>query len=68
MTDEAALRRILTRPYPYVIFYKVTDAEIILHAVRHGAREPSDRVRPARVFAEARITVTMHQIAICRIV
>jgi len=32
-------------PYPYLIFYEATDAEIIIHAVRHGAREPSDKVR-----------------------
>jgi hypothetical protein len=27
-----------TTPYPYLIFYEATDAEIIIHAVRHGAR------------------------------
>ena len=44
-TDDATIRRITTTPYPYLIFYEVTDTEIIIHAVRHGARDPSDRVR-----------------------
>jgi hypothetical protein len=30
---------------PYLIFYEATDAEIIIHALRHGARDPSDSVR-----------------------
>jgi toxin ParE1/3/4 len=34
-----------TTPYPYLIFYEATDAEIIIHAVRHGARNPSDNAR-----------------------
>jgi hypothetical protein len=29
-----------TTPYPCV-FYAVTDTEIIIHAVRHAARDPS---------------------------
>jgi len=28
-------------PYPYLIFYEVTETEIVIHAVRHGARDPS---------------------------
>jgi plasmid stabilization system protein ParE len=24
----------------YLVFYEVTDTEIIIHAVRHGARDP----------------------------
>jgi toxin ParE1/3/4 len=28
-------------PYPYLVFYEATDAEIIIHAVRHAARDPS---------------------------
>jgi hypothetical protein len=31
-----------TTPFPYVIFYEVTDDEIVIHAVRHGARDPYD--------------------------
>lgn len=40
-TDDPAIRRIATAPYPYLIFYEATDAEIIVHAVRHMARDPS---------------------------
>jgi toxin ParE1/3/4 len=46
-TDDPTIRRIATTPYPYLIFYEATDAEIIIHAVSHGAREPSDKVRSA---------------------
>jgi toxin ParE1/3/4 len=28
-------------PCPYLVFYEVTQAEIIVHAVRHAARDPS---------------------------
>lgn len=45
VTDDATIRRITTTPYPYLIFYEMTDVEIIVHAVRHGARDPSDKVR-----------------------
>jgi toxin ParE1/3/4 len=31
-----------TTPYPYLIFNETTEDEIIVHAVRHGARDPSD--------------------------
>jgi toxin ParE1/3/4 len=44
-TDDPVIRRMTTTPYPYLIFYEVTDAEIIIHAVRHGARDPSDNAR-----------------------
>ena len=45
VTDDPTNRRITTTPYPYLIFYEATDAEIIIHAVRHGARDPSDNPR-----------------------
>ena len=45
VTDDPAIRRVATTPYPYLIFYETTDAEIIIHAVRHGARDPSDTIR-----------------------
>jgi toxin ParE1/3/4 len=40
-TEDPAIRRLTTPPYPYLVFYEVTDTEIIIHAVRHDARDPS---------------------------
>jgi toxin ParE1/3/4 len=40
-TDDPMIRRLTTTPYPYLVFYEATDAEIIVHAVRHTARDPS---------------------------
>jgi plasmid stabilization system protein ParE len=40
-TDDPAIRRMTALPYPYLIFYEPTETEIIVHAVRHAARDPS---------------------------
>jgi toxin ParE1/3/4 len=40
-TNDLAIRRMTTTPYPYLVFYEVTETEIIIHAVRHGTRHPS---------------------------
>ena len=40
-TDDPTIRRLPTHPYPYLIFYEATDDEIIIHAVRHDARDPA---------------------------
>jgi len=40
-TDNPAIRRMTALPYPYLIFYEATETEIIIHAVRHAARDPS---------------------------
>jgi toxin ParE1/3/4 len=40
-TDDPVIRRVTTPPYSYLIFYEVTDTEVIIHAVRHAARDPS---------------------------
>ncbi|MDF2813458.1 MAG: plasmid stabilization system [Microvirga sp.] len=40
-TVDAAIRRLTATPYPYLIFYEVTEGEVLIHAVRHGARDPS---------------------------
>jgi toxin ParE1/3/4 len=40
-TDDPVIRRLTTPPYPYLIFYEVAETEIIIHAVRHAARDPS---------------------------
>lgn len=40
-TNDPAIRRMTTTPYPYLVFYEATDTEIIIHAVRRAARDPS---------------------------
>jgi len=40
-TNDPAIRRMTTTPYPYVVFYEATESEIIVHAARHAARDPS---------------------------
>ena len=40
-TDDPAIRRMSATPYPYLVFYEATETEIIVHAVRHAARDPS---------------------------
>ena len=40
-TDDPTIRRMTALPYRYAIFYEATEAEIIIHAVRHSARDPS---------------------------
>ena len=39
--NDPAIRRMTTTPYPYLIFYEITEAEIIIHAVRRAAGDPS---------------------------
>lgn len=39
-TDDPTIRRMTVSPYPYLIFYEATEAEIVIHAVRHAARDP----------------------------
>jgi plasmid stabilization system protein ParE len=40
-TDDPAIRRLTTPPYPYLVFYEIGETEVIIHAVCHAAREPS---------------------------
>jgi plasmid stabilization system protein ParE len=40
-TDDPAIRRLTTPPYPFLVFYEIAATEIIIHAVRHAARDPS---------------------------
>ena len=40
-TADPAIRRMIMTPYPYLVFYEATESEIIIHAVRHAARDPS---------------------------
>lgn len=41
-TADPTIRRINASPYPFLIFYEVTEDEIVVHAVRHGARNPGE--------------------------
>ena len=41
MTSRRGMRRIMAAPLPYAIFYHATESEIVVHAVRHSARNPS---------------------------
>jgi plasmid stabilization system protein ParE len=40
-TNDPAIRRMTTTPYPYLVFYEATETEVIIHAVRHAAHDPS---------------------------
>ena len=39
-TDLPGVRRLTLSPYPYLIFYRVTDSEVIVQRMRHTARQP----------------------------
>jgi toxin ParE1/3/4 len=38
-TNNPVIPRLPTLPYPYLVFYEATETEIIIHAVRHVARD-----------------------------
>jgi plasmid stabilization system protein ParE len=40
-TNDPAIRRVNISPYPHLIFYEIADDQIIIHAIRHSARDPS---------------------------
>lgn len=40
-TSVPSIRRLTVTPYHYLVFYEVTEAEVIIHAIRHAARDPS---------------------------
>jgi toxin ParE1/3/4 len=44
-TDDPAIRRLTTTPYSFLVFYEIAGDEIIIHAVRHAARNPSSMPR-----------------------
>ena len=44
-TSKRGMRRIVARPYPYLIFYRLDADGIVVHGVRHGARRPSSMPR-----------------------
>jgi toxin ParE1/3/4 len=37
-TDLPGVRRLTLSPYPYLIFYRVTDNEVIVQRMRHTSR------------------------------
>jgi toxin ParE1/3/4 len=43
LTNIRALRRVVAHPYPYLIFYTATDEEVVIHGVRHAARQPPSK-------------------------
>ena len=45
MTSRRGMRRMVASPYPYLIFYRATEDEIVIHGVRHSARRPSSMPR-----------------------
>lgn len=43
--SKGRLRRVVATPHPYLIFYRATDDEIVIHGVRHSARNPATMPR-----------------------
>ncbi|MCJ2139250.1 type II toxin-antitoxin system RelE/ParE family toxin [Methylobacterium sp. E-066] len=41
LTSLGNLRRIPVQPYPYIIFYEVSEDGVVIIGIRHGARAPS---------------------------
>ena len=39
-TDDPLIRRMTAARHPYLVFYEIGEDEIIIHAVRHNARDP----------------------------
>lgn len=44
-TDLSGVRRLAISPYPYLIFYRATDNEVIVQRVRHTSRRPFSAAR-----------------------
>ena len=40
-TDDPTIRRLAVPPFPYLVFYETVGGEIMIHAIRHGARDPA---------------------------
>ena len=45
-TDEPSIRHMRVAPYPYIVFYEVATDEIVIHAIRHAARDPAGMPAP----------------------
>lgn len=42
-TDLPSIRKITATPFPYIVFYRAQENEVVIIAVRHGAQNPDDR-------------------------
>jgi plasmid stabilization system protein ParE len=40
-TEDTVIRRLTATPYPFLVFYELAEDEVIIHAIRHTARNPS---------------------------
>jgi toxin ParE1/3/4 len=47
-TDDPTIRRLVVTPYSFLVFYEVTENEIVIHNIRHSSRNPSTMPRPTR--------------------
>jgi toxin ParE1/3/4 len=45
-TDEPSIRRLRAALYPYIVFSEVAVDEIVIHAIRHTARDPAGMPGP----------------------
>lgn len=41
VTDVPHIRRLRVTPFQYLIFYEVAGNDVVVHAVRHAAQDPS---------------------------
>ena len=48
LTGKRRLRRPTSHPYPYLIFHRAEDDEIVVHGVRHAARRPASMPEQSR--------------------
>lgn len=39
-TSDPRLRRLVLRPYPYLLFYEERETEVVVIGLRHAARDP----------------------------
>ena len=49
-TDDPDIRRLTATPYPFLVFYEIGNQEIIVHAIRHAARNPGGMPGSRRTF------------------
>jgi plasmid stabilization system protein ParE len=41
-TSDPTIQRMTVSPFPYLIFYEANATELIIHAIRHAPRGPSE--------------------------